>query len=161
MRIDNSVYLTTIQTQDTYYDKKSIEEGTGREKPKYKVCADLLPIDVYPFFVSTKLKNSCPKSLVVVVNETEWEKRDVKYLKGISYLSATHIESLSSNEVISKMKDPKNGFKFVARLPDYKYKELKNKSLRKKYKLPPKQKKLTELALSDEKKEDIIKRWNI
>ena len=156
MNISRAVYLQTIQTQNTYYDKKSLEKFTLKVKRKYKVCADIPPIDVFSFYVLTTRKSSCPRSSLVVIKKSDWEKRNRRHLNFTSYISPTHIESLTHEEVIIKIQDRNNGFKFVAKLPDKKYKELKEKGYHYKNKLTPRQSDLFKLALSEESINKII-----
>lgn len=169
MELPNSVKLTKIQTQNTFCDKKSFEKFTQQIKPKFKVCADSLPkeLQVHLFFVSTTTKDSYRRDFVVIVDELEWENRIGNYLKDVSYLSVTHLDCLSDDDIISKINDPENGFELVARLPDNKYQELKTKYLKKRNKLTLQRQELgelafsVELALSEEDKEDTIKRLGI
>jgi hypothetical protein len=121
--------IKCIKEQHAYCDYKSVEKAIDKTKKKYKVSAKPIKIsqNLYPFFILTTEMQACQGCLTVCINTNHWEDRQKNHLERTSYLDIKKIDILDEEEVISKIKDCKNGFPLVARLCDIKYKEVKDK----------------------------------
>lgn len=127
MELPDHVLLGKLQSQHTYFDRKSEERGTGVVKGKYKVAGNILPtLGVYAFFPLTSKYETCHKLLTVSIEQSDWENKDPQHLHGdFSYLNIKKVETLNKKDLLVKMKDYDNRFLTVARLCDRKYEELR------------------------------------
>ena len=126
MDLPDEVLLTKVQTGNAHFDKLSIEESTGRIRPKYKLAGNKL-LNIYIFFILTKRESACKRRFTLRVYKKNWEKRSPLHLKrACSYIDLTKNEVLEKDQILSKIKDKKNRFACVAKLCEEKYKELQN-----------------------------------
>lgn len=128
--VSDAILLRKIEIKNVFFDKKSQEKSTGKIKSKYKLSGNYLkPLDIYTFFVITSCKETCNKHSTIEVKQKHWVDKRVGYLdRDKSYIDIRKIEPLTKKEIIFKIKDNKNRFKWVARLCDEKFNELKEKS---------------------------------
>lgn len=144
-----------IKTQHAYADFKAFEEFTKKTKKKYRLAGniiDLSPLIFFPFFFLTKRETACQPALTVCVKQTDWENKHSKHLnRKCSFIDIKKVEPLSPEVILEKMKDPENGFPFVGRLSDKKFKELRDKlnNLDQARHLPEKQSALIQCALAE------------
>jgi len=128
MDLPDEVLLTKVQTGNAHYDKRSIEESTGRIGAKYKLAGNIIKLlDIYIFFILTKRESACKGRFTLRVYKKNWEKRSPLHLnRKYSYIDLTKNEVLEKDQILSKIKDKKNRFACVAKLCEEKYEELQN-----------------------------------
>ena len=100
---------------------------TNKTKPKYKLAGNFL-LDFCFFHILTTSKDACKKLCTLTIQLSDWEDIVPKFkskLKGVGYCDLTKFESMKIVVLLGKMKDEKNGFPYVCRLCDAKYKKLK------------------------------------
>ena len=126
MELPDTILLNKITKQHIYCDKKSKEQSTNKIKPKYKLAGNFL-LDECFFHVLTTRKGACKELCTLPLCLFGWE--DVVFvfkskLKDVCYCDLTKFEIMKCVILLKKMKDRKNGFPYVAKLSDQKYKEL-------------------------------------
>jgi hypothetical protein len=110
--------LTLFQEQNVYCCQKSIENGTGVTKTKYKLASSCFS-EVYMFFVVNS-NNYGDRYVTLEVEKQDWENRDSGHLNNnISYINAGKIEALNEKELIEGLRN--NSIYKVARLCDSKF----------------------------------------
>ncbi|MBN1574728.1 MAG: hypothetical protein JW984_16145 [Deltaproteobacteria bacterium] len=108
--------LLPIFRNNVYYDTKSIEKSTRIKKPKYKLAGHSF-LENYFFHVLTTDYDACKKCLTVKIKQSDWEDKVGGHLEErISFCDVRHCESIVKNELLRKIEDPKNGFRYVAKL---------------------------------------------
>lgn len=126
-----------VKVKNVHYDRKSREGITKIVKPKYKLVGNpLKDLDQFIFFVLSSSPRAYHKRLLVKVGSEEWLNKDSAQssrLCGVAHIDITRYELLTSRTVGLKIADRKNGFKYVAELPEIKFKELQKKLLQLKY----------------------------
>ena len=127
----DSALIQSIKTQNAYADYKAFEKFTKKEKKKYRLAGkiiDLSPLMFFPFFFLTKRSTACQPALTVRIHISDWECKHPAHLTlEWSFLDIKKVELLNKDIILQKMKDSQNGFPFVGRLSDNKFKELKEK----------------------------------
>jgi len=125
--IPDKLILQTIEPQKVYYDKKSVEQSTKIIKRKYKMAGNsFASLSIYTFFIITSKQASCSHGTMITVEQHHWENKDPACLnENYSYIDIKKIEQLTGAEICAKKNDSYNGFKFVAKLCDDKYNDLK------------------------------------
>jgi hypothetical protein len=125
MELPDKFLLKKVRAQGVYCDRQSKEVATKIIKPKYKVAGNQL-LNIFTFFVATKNKGACQRGFTIEVQRKHWEQLQQGHLSSpFGYIDITKLESFTDQEIISKMKDRRNGFPCVARLCDEKYQELR------------------------------------
>ena len=112
--------LKTIEKQNAYCCQKSIEKSTGVKKTKYKLAGNRF-YEVYIFFILSS-KNYGNKYTTLEIEEKDWENRKSKHLDGNGYLNVKNIETLTEEEIVSKLRSG-SAYK-VARLCNAKFIDL-------------------------------------
>lgn len=131
MRLPGRLRIHSIDIQKIYFDKKSEEQGTGIIKEKYKIAGNKLPtLNICTFFMMTSNRESCKSQFTVTFTPQHCEILEAGHLRNESYVDITKTDVLSEDNVISKMDDLQNEFKYVARLCDSKFSELINLAFR-------------------------------
>ena len=122
------IKLNLIKRANTYLDKKSIEDSHLPPKPKYKLVANKIKhLNIYIFFIVTTNKSACKKECTLCAYQQDWENKNKYFLKAkYSYIDVSRPESLDKNEIIKKIRDKDNSFRFVAKLCKEKFEKLKN-----------------------------------
>lgn len=125
--LPDGVLLQKIITRNIHFDIKSLEVTTNIIKPKYKLTGNILTdIGIYCFFILTKNKYTCRQDLLLCILQKDLLDKKKGHLKEkYSYTDITKYEILDKEEILSKIKDDKNGFECVAKLRAKKYKILK------------------------------------
>lgn len=121
--------LSNIQRFNAYFDIKSYEETTGQTNEKYKLAGRFIPdLSSYPFFVLTKTKEACREVSRFCIAREDWLNRVPGHLElKYSYTDInTKVEVLEIPDILSKIRDPENQFKKVARLCKKKCNEMQN-----------------------------------
>lgn len=122
--LPDNLLLQKITKQHLYHDKKSKDIFTNKIKPKYKLAGNCL-LDYYFFHVLTTGEDACKRAYTLPLYLSDWEcVVPVFKLKQVCYCDLTKYESINKTVLIEKMKDRDNGFAWVGRLCDYKYKKL-------------------------------------
>jgi len=120
-----------VKPRNIHKDEKSLENTTGKIKRKFKLTGKpLTALGQFIFFILTRNPEVYHKSLTIRVEKDEWENKNPKYQNSLgetSYIDITRFEILTKNELISKIFDKYNGFKYIAKLPANKFIELDNK----------------------------------
>ena len=124
--IPGDILLKKIVTRHAYLDRKSVKESTVKSKQKYKLAGNSIKLfHYYSFFILTSHKDLTNKDLRVCIHKNDWIKKEQRYLnEEYSYTDPTQCEILSSNELLYKINDNKNGFHWAGELKNYKYEEL-------------------------------------
>jgi len=118
--------IKKIKIQHAYCDRTSKEISTGVIKTKYKLAGNLVPLQIYTFFIATKNKSACKTGSFIEVEQKDWEQLSTGHLREpVGYIDINKIEPLTEQELLVKIKDKNNGFNCVARLCDIKFQELK------------------------------------
>lgn len=128
MLLPDGFLLRKIINQHLYLDKLSHEASTNVTKRKYKLAGNIISdLKIYSFFDITSNQLACNQMLTVTVELSDWENL-VSYhtLKSIGYIDISKFEILSSNDIVSKMRDCNNGFECHASLCDTKYFQLRS-----------------------------------
>jgi len=114
------IAIRGMKAQEVFCDGVSKERLTGLVKTKYKLSTKVLPAElgIFMFVLSTSKSSAVSSHTSFSVKEGEWEDRDSDYLHGTSFFDVKKVEPHSVDELLQKRKDPMNGFKRVARLPD-------------------------------------------
>jgi len=124
--LPNNILLQKIKKQHLYYDKKSKEPFTNKIKRKYKLAGNCL-LEHYFFHVLTRTKDACKKACTLTLRLKDWENRNKCFqLADIGYCDLTKFDRIERVLLLKKIKDKDNGFPYVAKLSDFKYKELIN-----------------------------------
>lgn len=130
--------LMKILTKCLYFDQKSKEGSTGVIKKKYKLAGinnDILTetTQVYRFFVGTSEEASCQKELTLAIYPNDWEEIDDSHKSTIGsiagYYDVKNIDVIGRTELLEKMRDISNGFKYVANLKYEAFGKLKSIAL--------------------------------
>lgn len=124
MIFSDEVYLSKVSTRGLYFDKKSKEEYTGKVKKKYKLAGiqdDILSeLQIFRFFVGTSKESSCQKALTLKVEPEDWEDVHDSHSSTVGskcgYFDVRKVDILNREELLTKIKDPSNGFGYVAKL---------------------------------------------
>lgn len=126
MELPDEVLLNKVQTKNVHFDRKSIEEYTGREGRKYKLAGNIIKIlGIYIFFILTTRESACKRRFTFRIYKKDWENKSLRYLNGkCSYLDLTKNEVIEEEQLLNKIKNRKNRFTCVAKLCERKYKEL-------------------------------------
>lgn len=126
MELPEKLLLAKIETQNAYFDKKSKEESTNMIKRKYKLTGNIFPaFNIYTFFVLTSNKDSCQRFLTIEIYCQDWEDREAKHLTAsVSYIDIKRVEVMGKIDLLNKKRDIENGFLYVGRLSNEKYKKL-------------------------------------
>ncbi len=123
-----------VRPRNIHKDEKSLENITGKTKRKFKLAGNpLIALGQFIFFILASNPGAYHKSLTVRIEKEEWEERNPKYLNSLeetSHIDITRFEILTKEELISKIFDKYNGFKYIAKLPVNKFIELDNKRYR-------------------------------
>ena len=130
LNLPDHILIQSIQARNAHCDLKSIESTTQRIRKKYKLAGNMINIVpvIYPFFILTTMKESCQPCLTICIEQAAWEERDPEHLTSeCSYVDIKKAESLTREEVLSKMRDGENGFHCVAKLNQAKFNELRGK----------------------------------
>lgn len=117
--------LQKIIKQNLYCDKKSKDPFiNNQEGPKYKLAGNCL-LEHYFFHVLTRRKGACKQLCTLTIQLQDWKNR-VQSLKmaDIGYCDLTKFDRIERTLLLKKIKDKENGFPYVAKLSDQKYKEL-------------------------------------
>jgi hypothetical protein len=126
MFLPDSFLIQKIKIQHAYCDRASKENSTGVVKTKYKLAGNLVPLQIYTFFVATKNRFACKPGSFIEVKKQDWDQLSAGHLREpIGYLDINKIEPLTEQELLAKIKDKNNGFNCVAKLSDAKFQELK------------------------------------
>lgn len=129
MNREDALCLLEIKQKHAYLDRKSKERFTNEIKPKYKLTGNTLPsLGEYFFLVLTKHSSSCKPYFTFTIKREDWEnKKTAKHLsEPFSYCDLRrHYEWLTEKELLAKIKDIENGFRYAAKLSDIKFLELK------------------------------------
>lgn len=125
----DDILLTSIEEQHAYHDTTSYEKFTNKIKRKYKLAVKPIELDqiFYIFFVLTTNDQACQRVLTVIIDPEHWENRHESHLMGKSFLDIKKIDALTEEEVLCKIRDPRNKFLCAARLCDAKYEEVRLK----------------------------------
>ncbi len=127
--------LSNIKQQNLYLDKQSIEPVLNRLRPKYKLAGHPI-LDHYFFHVLTTRKTACKLACTLEIGLDAWENKIHNHgLDPVGYCDMRDIERIGQKILLSKIKNPYNGFPYIARLSDNKYQEFQ-KLIEKAYKLP-------------------------
>lgn len=126
-----------VKARNVHLDKKSFEQSTGIIKSKYKLAGHpIKDLDQFIFFILSSNSDAYHKVVLVKICDNEWINRNPNLstkLRGESCIDITRHEILSSRIVGLKLTDKKNGFKYVAELPEGKFEKLQKKMVRLKY----------------------------
>jgi len=124
MRLNDDILLRKIKKAHTYFDKRSKEKATGLINEKYKLSGNVL-LEIYTFFVLTTDKDACKRLLTLCIHQEDWEQKNPNYLNDeYSYCDITKYDVLNKDIILKKMRDRRNGFIFVAKLCNSKFKKL-------------------------------------
>lgn len=126
LRLPDKILLQKILKKHLYCDKKSKDPHIDRIKPKYKLAGNFL-LDDYFFHVLTTGKGACKRSCTISLYFSDWENIASEFeskLKEVCYCDLTKYEIVSRIGLIGKIRDRNNGFPYVGRLCDSKYKKL-------------------------------------
>lgn len=123
--LPDNILLQTIQKQHLYCDKKSKDPHTSKKKLKYKLAGNCL-LTLYFFHVLTTSKDACKKSCTVSLNVPDWEGvvSEFKSELRVCYCDLTKFENIERVILLQKMKDANNGFPYVGKLCNHKYKKM-------------------------------------
>lgn len=127
MDLPDKILLTKITLKHLYLDKKSKEQTTNIIKAKYKLAGNSLPdIGMYFFYVLTKTSATGKAKFTLIIRQTDLENKIVgPYLtEPASYCDLTKFELLGPSDLLGKFRDKENGFPYIAKLCEMKYKEL-------------------------------------
>lgn len=132
MKISDDALLSKISKNNVYLDKKSTESFTNKTKPKYKLAGHKL-LENYFFHILTTNKSACKRNVTITIKTSEWEDKIAgSYLPGAcSYCDLTKHEVLERKTILEKIKDPLNGFPYIAKLCSSKCAELQDVFYRK------------------------------
>lgn len=125
MELPTQLLLLKIEEANLYLDKQSLEKTTNKRKPKYKLARSKI-LEQYLFHILTKRKSACIKSLTLKIKRDDWHNIvDNNYLKeDLSYCDVTKYALHDKALLLEKIKDPLNGFPFIAKLSLAKYEKL-------------------------------------
>jgi hypothetical protein len=123
---DDAIKLMAIKQKHAYYDKKSQHPYIRKIiKPKYKLATlQFYDLGQYLFFVFTSDRTACQFQFLFSVTDADWREKVPGVALPASYCDHTRHEWLEQSELLFKIRDPRNGFPYVARLSDEKYSEL-------------------------------------
>lgn len=120
-----------INARNVHRDKKSFEITTGKVKPKFKLAGNpIKDLGQFIFFILAGSSDAYHKALIVKVNENEWIERNsnqLHHIRETSYIDITRYELFTTREILYKILDKNNGFKYIAKLPENKLLELEKK----------------------------------
>jgi hypothetical protein len=125
--LPDKTILNKITLKHLYLDKKSKEQATNIMKRKYKLAGNSLSdIGMYFFYVLTKSPGTGKAKFTLAIKQTDWEEKIVgPYLtEPASYCDLTKFELLGPSDLLGKFRDKDNGFPYIAKLCEMKYKEL-------------------------------------
>lgn len=129
MNVKDAFLLLAIKEKQAYLDRKSKEQHTNIVKPKYKINSNAIPsLGEYFFLVLTKSSSSCKPEFTLIVKKEDWENKINKthLAEPFSYCDLRkHYELLNESELLYKIRDSGNGFRYIAKLSDSKFSELK------------------------------------
>lgn len=157
--------LSNIQKYFAYFDSKSLEKSTLKINGKYKLAGKpLQSLNLYPFFVLTKTKETCFSYLRLCIEKKDWINRKPKYLEeDKSYTDLKNrVETLSAEELLKKIRDKENGFIVVAQLCKGKcteLQELMTRVFKSKKQISKESKRI--LALTLESSDEILKKLGL
>ncbi len=126
LNLPNNIILQKILKQHLYYDKKSKDPYINRIKPKFKLAGNCILSD-YFFHLPTTRKGACKQSCTIALYLSDWENVASEFesqLRNACYCDLTKYEIVSHVGLVEKIKDRNNGFRYVSRLCDLKYKKL-------------------------------------
>ena len=126
MDLPDKILLGKITLKHLYLDKKSKEPTTNIIKCKYKLAGNSLPdLGMYFFYILTSAMGK--KHFTLAIGQTDWENKIVgPYLtEPTSYCDLRKYELLDPSTLIGKFRDKENGFPYIAKLCEMKYKELR------------------------------------
>jgi hypothetical protein len=126
-RIEEALKLVRIKTRNAYTDELSEEPYTGKIKRKHKLAViQIHDLGEYWFFVFTSDPSACKSKYLFTVLDHHWEHKAPNVNLPKSHCDPTRYEWLSKNDLLTKIDDPNNGFKYAAKLSLVKYTELQN-----------------------------------
>jgi hypothetical protein len=135
LKQSNYDLLSNIKQQNLYLDKLSVDPATDQPNPKYKLAGNSI-LDHYFFHILTTRKDACKLVCTLEICLSEWENKIPNHgLAPIGYCDLRGIDLIRQKVLLSKIKNPYNGFPYIARLSNNKYQEFQ-KLIEKAYKLP-------------------------
>jgi hypothetical protein len=107
-----------VIVRNIHLDTNSLERSTGRIKPKYLLLVRRsFDLGVLLFYALTSKKTTCPLRARVEIIHTSLEYKDPNCLHGnCSYINLEKVAVQSVDDVISKIRDTNNTFKYVAKI---------------------------------------------
>lgn len=125
--LPDNLLLQKVKKQHLYYDKKSKDPHLNNKKPKYKLAGNCL-LGHYFFHVLTTSKDACKKSCTIPLYIPDWENvvSEFKSKLEVCYCDLTKYDNIERVVLLHKIKDTNNGFPYVGKLCDNKYKKLLN-----------------------------------
>lgn len=126
MDFPDELLLKRIVQRNLYRDAKSLEQSTNTTKAKLKLASNPL-LEQYFFHVLTSRRVSCKRDCTLFIPSDEWEEvaHPHHLSEPLSCCDISKFELLGKDELIEKMRDRKNGFPYVARMPVKRYRQLK------------------------------------
>lgn len=133
INLPSELLLLTIKDGHIYKDELSREKNTSRVKRKYKLAGkwpeQLKSQNVRIFFVSTSKSYSVKNRTSVIIRRSDYAVCASNVLLSCdSYYDLTRGETLSADQVKSKMDDPLNGFDDIATITDSAFKKFAEKT---------------------------------
>jgi hypothetical protein len=125
MELPDKAFLLRIKKRNVYLDKKSIEASTGRLRKKYKLAGNEL-LSHYFFNILTSHPDTCKLICTLKIEQKDWEEKiEGPYLLGdASYCDVTKFEMMEISELVRKIKDKNNTFRYIAKLRPDRFREL-------------------------------------
>lgn len=112
-----------VQKKCAYFDKKSIEESTGRKKKKYKLACNKV-LNTYHFYVLTSNEEACSNWFKFRISREDWERITPNHLRGpASFTDLKKVDVIDEDDLLQKISDTQNKFSLSGVLKQEKYDE--------------------------------------
>ena len=128
-----------VKTRNVHFDKNSLEEETGRFRNKFKLVGKpIKTLNQFIFFTCSKSDAAYHKATTIKILSGEWENRSPKYLDKLdktTYIDVQKSQPFEAIEIAEKIMNDRNGFEYIAKLPETKFVSMRTLFLQKRYKI--------------------------